>query len=152
MTEIKKSLASDNATQMATVAATLNFTPRTKQVNLRLEGTILSEHTKALRDFLQNLSYFQGTQWTVELGNLDVISMRALKVLVTFAKVIRKRGYDVVVTNIQASVLAAFLDSGIHEHFNWEVIERQTQRPKAVAIRRLPALAYESELYAEEML
>jgi len=152
MTEIKKSLASDNATQMATVAATLNFTRRIKQVNLRLEGTILSEHTEALRDFLRNLSYFQGTKWTVELENLDVISMRALKVLVTFAKIIRRRGYDVAITNIQASVLAAFLDSGIHEHFNWDVIERQAQRPKAIPVRRLPGLAYESELYAEEML
>lgn len=153
MTEIKKALASDNAMQMATVAATLHFTPRSKHVNLRLEGTILGEHTKSLRDFLQNLSYFQGTKWTLELENLDVISMRALKVLVTFAKIIRRRGYDVIVTNIQASVLAAFLDSGIHEHFNWDVIERQAQRPKAAPRRRplLPELAYESELYAEEM-
>ena len=155
MTEIMKSLASDNATMLATVAATLNFSRRTKHVTLRLEGTILSEHTGALRDFLQNLSYFRGTKWTVELENLDVISMRALKVLVQFAKIIRGRGFDLEVANIQASVLAAFLDSGIHEHFNWEAVEREAHRPKAKAApvrRRLPELAYESELYAEEIL
>ncbi|GEM_PF-3382737 len=153
MIEIRKSLASDNAMLMATVAATLNFSRRAKHVNLRLEGTILSEHTGALRDFLQNLSYFRGTKWTLELENLDVISMRALKVLVKFAKIIRKRGYDVEAVNIQASVLAAFLDSGIHEHFNWEMVECYAHRAKAAPVRRrLPELAYEAEFCAEDML
>jgi anti-anti-sigma regulatory factor len=153
MTEIKKSLGSDNATTTATVAATLEFTPRKKLVTLRLEGTILGEHTAALRDFLRNLSYFPGNKWTLELENLAVISMRALKVLVQFAKIVRRRGYDVEIANIQASVLAAFLDSGIHEHFNWEAVERQVQRPKAAPVRAARgALAYESAPYAEEVM
>ena len=152
MTEIKKSLASDSATLMATVAATLNFTRRVKHVELRLEGSILREHTASLREFLQNLSYFHGTKWTLELENLDVISMRALKVLVKFAQVIRRRGYEVEVTSIQPSMLATFLDLGVHESFSWQTVTRQAQPAEAAPLRHLSEMAYEGEVFADDEL
>jgi len=152
MTEIKKSLNSDNAATTATVAATIDFNRGRKSVTLRLEGTILSEHTEALRDFLQNLSYFPGNKWTLELENLLVISMRGLRVLAKFAKVIRRRGYEVAIANIRSAMLATFLDMGMHELFGWEAVKRQS-RPTVIPPRRKkPEIVRESKMLVEEIM
>lgn len=125
MTEIKKSLASDAAATTATVAATIDFTRRRKLVELRLEGTILGEHTDALGDFLKNLGYFAGNRWTLQLENLDVMSMRALKALVKFVNVVRRRGHEVEIVGIQAGMLAMLMDLGLHGLFAWQRLSRQ---------------------------
>jgi anti-anti-sigma factor len=150
MTEIKKSLASDTAKTTAMVAATLDFNRRTKLVALRLEGTILSEHTGALRDFLRNLSYFRGTRWTLQLKNLEVMSMRALKVLVKFVNVIRRRGYEVQVTSIQPGMLAVLMDLGLHELFAWQRLNRQYNFSRTEALDELPANTFPEEEVLEE--
>jgi len=152
MTEIKKSLAGESATLMATVAATLNFSRRVKRVEVRLEGSILSEHTETLRDFLQNLCYFHGTKWTLDLENLEVISLRASKVLVKFAKVIRQRGCELEITSIQPAMLATFLDLGVQKHFAWEFLKRHTKPSTRFSKRELSEFASEDEVFAEEML
>jgi len=152
MTEIKKSLAGESATSMATVAATLNFNRRVKRVEVRLEGSILSEHTEALRDFLQNLCYFRGTKWTLDLENLEVIGLSASKVLVKFAKVIRQRGFEIEITSIQPAMLATFLDLGMQKHFAWESLKRQTKPSARFSKRKLSEFASEDEVFAEEML
>lgn len=127
MTEIKKSLSRSNATTTAVVAVRLDFTHRQKLVALRLEGTILSEHTAALRDFLQNVGYFPGNKWTLQLENLDVISMRGLQVLAKFARVIRRRGAEIEITNINPAILATFADTGFQKLFNWNALPRQSR-------------------------
>jgi len=153
MTEIKKSLSSDNAATTATVTATLDFTHRKKLVMLRLEGTILSERTEALRDFLQNLSYFPGTRWTLQLENLDVISMRGLRVLAKFARVIRRRGYEIEITSIRPAILATFLDTGLQELFNWEALKRRPRfNPRAESRRESPQMIYKRSDLIEEFV
>lgn len=152
MTEIKKSLNSDNATTTATVAATLNFTRRQKLVTLRLEGTILSEHTEALRDFLQNLSYFPGNKWTLQLENLAVISMRGLRVLAKFANIIRQRGYEIEITSIRPAMLATLMDLGLHELFDWETLERKSYATLAASRHETPVLVKRRRELVEEML
>ncbi len=139
MTEIKKFLASDTAKTTATVAATLNFTRRKKRVELRLEGTILGEHTEALRDFLKNLSYFPGNRWTLQLENLEVMSMRALKVLVKFVNIIRQRGYEVEIVSIQPGMHAILMDLGLHDLFVWKAVKRQYNFSRVEATDKLSA-------------
>lgn len=124
MTEIKKYLASDTSETTATLAVALEFGRRNKLVEVRLEGSILSEHTPALLDFLKNVSYFPGNRWVLQLGNLEVMSIRALRVLVKFAKVIRRRGYMVEIACIRSTMLATLLDLKLHEYFGWEMIKR----------------------------
>lgn len=126
MTEIKKFLACDTATTTATLAVTLHFTRRRKLVEVRLEGTMLSEHADALRDFLKNLTYFPGERWTLQLENLEVISLRALRALVKFAHVLRRRGYAVEIMSIRSAVLATLLDLNLHEYFAWTTLERRS--------------------------
>ncbi len=152
MTEIKKSLAGENATPLATAAATLNFNRRVKHVEIRLEGSIFIEHTETLRDFLQNLCYFRGTKWTLDLENLEVISLRASKVLVKFAKVIRRRGYEIEISSIKPAMLATFLDLGMQKHFAWESIKRQTKPSARFSKRNLSEFANEDQMFVEEML
>ncbi|MCG3120447.1 MAG: hypothetical protein ALAOOOJD_03164 [bacterium] len=152
MTEIKKALNSDNATTTATVAATLNFTRRQKLVTLRLEGTILSEHTEALRDFLLNLSYFPGNKWTLQLENLAVISLRGLRVLAKFANVIRQRGYEIEITSIRPAMLATLMDLGLHELFDWETLERKSYAALATSRHEMPVLAKHRRELVEEMV
>jgi anti-anti-sigma factor len=151
MTEIKKSLNSDTAKTTATVAATLNFTRRKKHVTLRLEGTILGEHTEALRDFLRNLSYFAGNRWTLQLENLDVMSMRALKVLIKFANVIRRRGYQVEIASIQPAMLAILMDLGLHDRFAWKAVKRQYNFSRVEALDELSASAFCEEMPDEKV-
>lgn len=124
MTEIKKSLSRRNATATAIVAVKLDFTHRQKLVALRLEGTILHEHTEALRDFLQNVGYFPGNHWTLQLKNLNVISMRGLHVLAKFAKVIRRRGAKIEITSINPAMVATLEDMGFQELFNWNSLQQ----------------------------
>jgi anti-anti-sigma regulatory factor len=152
MTEIKKSLAGENATSLATAAATLNFSRRAKHVEVRLEGSIFSEHSETLRDFLQNLCYFRGTKWTLDLENLQVISLRASKVLVKFAKVIRRRGYEIEITNIKPAMLATFWDLGMQKHFVLESLKRRTKPSARFSKRKLSEFASQDEVFAEEML
>jgi anti-anti-sigma regulatory factor len=152
MTEIKKSLAGENTTLMATAAVRLNFNPRVKHVGLRLEGSILSEHTETLRDFLQNLCYFRGTKWTLDLENLEVLSLRASKVLVKFAKVIRRRGCELEITSIQPAMLAIFLDLSIQKHFGWEFFKRQTKPSRRFSKRKLSEFATQDEMLAEAIV
>ncbi len=147
MTEIKKSLNSGTAT----VGATLNFSRRKKHVTLRLEGTILSEHTESLRDFLRNLSYFAGNQWTLNLENLEVMSMRALKVLVQFVNIIRRRGYEVEIVSIQPAMLAILMDLGLHSLFTWKAVKRQHNVSRAEAPGNLSANPFYEELAAEKL-
>jgi anti-anti-sigma regulatory factor len=150
MTEIKKSLAGESATLIATAAATLNFNRRAKHVEVRLEGSIFSEHTETLRDFLQNLCYFRGTKWTLDLENLEVISLRASKVLVKFAQVIRRRGYEIEITSIKPAMLATFLDLGMQKHFVWESLKRRTKPSARFSKRKLSEFASQDERLAEE--
>ena len=151
MTEIKKSLASDTAKTTAIVAATLNFNRHRKLVELRLEGTILSEHTAALRDFLRNLSYFPGTQWTLQLENLEVMSMRALRVLLKFVNVIHRRGYEVQVTSIQPGMLAVLMDLGLHELFVWKAAKRQHNFSRVEALDELSTNTFAEATPAENV-
>jgi len=151
MTEIKKSLASDTAKTTATVAATLNFTHRRKLVELRLEGTILGEHTEALRDFLRNLSYFPGNRWMLQLENLDVMSMRALKVLVKFANIIRRRGYKVEIAGIQPGMLAMLMDLGLHGLFAWKAVNRQHNFSRVEALDELSTNIFSEEAREEKV-
>ncbi|MDZ7361099.1 MAG: STAS domain-containing protein [candidate division KSB1 bacterium] len=152
MTEIKKSLAAENTPLRATVAATLNFNRQVKHVEVRLEGSFFSEHTEALRDFLQNLCYFRGTKWTLDLENLEVISLRASKVLVKFAQVIRRRGYEIEITSIKPAMLATFMDLGMQKHFGWKFLKRQTKPPAHFPKRKLSKFTSAEEMFAEEML
>ncbi|MGH7450697.1 MAG: STAS domain-containing protein [bacterium] len=151
MTEIKKSLASDVAATTATVAATIDFTHRRKLVELRLEGTILGEHTDALGDFLKNLSYFAGNRWTLQLENLDVMSMRALKVLVKFVNVIRRRGHEVEIVGIQAGMLAMLMDLGLHGLFAWKRLNRQYNFSRVEALDELSANIFPEEVLEEKV-
>ena len=118
MEEIKQFLASDNIATTATVI--LDFNRRWKRVEVRLEGTILSEHLNALRDFLKNVTDFPGNQWTLQLEDLEVISLRGLRVLLKFAKVIRQRGYEVEMKSLQPSLLATLLELNLCEYFAWK--------------------------------
>jgi anti-anti-sigma factor len=154
MTEIRKSLVTDSAATTAMVAATLDFSRRHKSVTVRLEGTILSEHAAALRDFLRNLSYFRGTSWKLELKNLAVISLRGLRVLVKFAREIQRRGYQVEITSIQPAIVATFLEMGVYELFGWEMLKHQTPPAPTVrsSRRNLPKRAHENAAYAEELV
>jgi anti-anti-sigma regulatory factor len=149
MTEIKKSLASDAAATTATVAAIIDFTRRRKLVELRLEGTILGEHSDALRDFLRNLGYFPGNRWTLQLENLDVLSMRALKVLVKFVNVIRRRGHEVEIVGIQAGMLAMLMDLGLHGLFAWKRLNRQYNFSRVEALDELSMNIFSEETLAE---
>jgi anti-anti-sigma factor len=151
MTEMKKSLNSDTAKTTATVAATLNFTRRKKHVELRLEGTILGEHTAALRDFLRNLSYFAGNRWTLQLENLDVMSMRALRELVKFVNVIRRRGYQVEIASIQPAMLAILMDLGLHGLFTWKRLKRQYNFSRVEALDELSANTFAGEIAVENV-
>ena len=87
---------------------------------MKLEGTILGEHGNALRDFLQNVTYFPGNRWTLQLEDLDAISLRGLRVLLKFAKVIRQRGYEVEIKSIPPSVLATMQELNMCEYFAWK--------------------------------
>ncbi|MGH7594920.1 MAG: STAS domain-containing protein [bacterium] len=150
MTEIKKSLASDTAITTATVAATIDFTHRRKLVELRLEGTILGEHSDALRDFLRNLSYFPGNRWALQLENLDVMSLRALKVLLNFVKIIRRRGHEIEVVGIQAGMLAMLMDLGLHGLFAWKRLSRQYNFSHVEALDELSANIFPEEVEVPE--
>jgi anti-anti-sigma regulatory factor len=151
MTEIKKSLNSDGATTTATITATLDFTRRRKWVTLRLEGTILSEHVAALRDFLRNLSSFAGTKWTLDPENLAVISVRGLRILAKFARVIQRRGFQVEVTSVRPAMYAMLCDMGMGELFNWESLKRQPRLSIGSSRRELPKMARKSEAFVETM-
>ncbi len=122
MTTIKKSFASDNIATSAIVI--LDFNRKRKRVEVRLEGTILSEHVDALRDFLKNVIDFPGNRWGLELEDLEVISLRGLRVLVKFAKVLRRRGDEVEIKSIQPSVFSTLRELKWCEHFAWKK-ERQ---------------------------
>jgi len=122
MTTIKNCLATHN--DKPVVIAIIDFNRRRKWVEVILEGTIFDEHITALRDFLQNVSYFPGKQWALQLEDLEAISVRGLRVLLKFAKVIRQRGYEVQIKSIQASVLAVMLELNVCEHFAWKNINR----------------------------
>lgn len=137
MTEIKRALASDAVATTATVAATIDFTRRRKLVELRLEGTILGEHADALRDFLRNLSHFPGNRWTLQLENLDVMSMRALRVLIKFVNVVRQRGHQVEIVSIQTGMLAMLMDLGLHALFDWKRLNRQYNFSRVDALDEL---------------
>ena len=151
MTEIEKSLASDAVATTATVAATIDFTHRRKLVELRLEGTILSEHTGVLGDFLRNLGYFPGNRWTLQLENLDVMSLRALKVLVKFVNVIRRRGHEVEIVSIQAGMLAMLMDLGLHGLFAWKRLNRQYNFSHVEALDELSANIFPDEVLEEKV-
>lgn len=151
MTEIRQSLASDAAATTATVAATIDFTRRRKLVELRLEGTILGEHTGALSDFLRNLSHFPGNRWTLQLENLDVMSMRALKVLVKFANIIRRRGHEIEIVGIQPGVLAMLMDLGLHTLFDWKRLNRQFNFSRVEALDELSANIFPEEMLEEKV-
>lgn len=123
MTTIKKCLATRN--DKPNVTAIIDFNRRWKWVEVNLEGTILDEHITALRDFLQNVSYFPGKQWALQLEDLEVISLQALRVLLKFAKVIRQRGHEVQIKSIQASVLVPPCGKlNVREYFAWKNINR----------------------------
>jgi anti-anti-sigma factor len=151
MTEIKKSLASDAVAATATVAATIDFTHRRKLVELRLEGTILGEHCAALRDFLKNLSYFPGNRWTLQLENLDVMSMRALKVLVKFVNIIHQRGHEIEIVGIQAGMRAMLMDLGLHGLFSWKRLNRQYNFLHVEALDELSTNTFPEEVLEEEV-
>jgi anti-anti-sigma factor len=151
MTEIKKSLASDAAITTATVAVTIDFTRRRKLVALRLEGTILGEHSNALSDFLRNLSHFPGNRWTLQLENLDVMSMRALRVLAKFANIIRRRGHEIEVVGIQPGMLAMLMDLGLHELFEWKRLNRQYNFSHVEALDELSANIFPEEELEEKV-
>jgi len=131
MTTIKKHLANDNGKPTATVI--LDFTQREKLVEVKLEGIILGNHVEALRDFLKNVTYFPGNQWTLQLEDLEVISLRGLRTLQKYANVIRQRGYKVEIKSIQPLLLANFLERKVCEHFAWKM-EKITVVPNASVI------------------
>lgn len=135
MMEIKKNLKGDSGTATATVAAMLDFGRRRKIVEVRLAGTVLGGHTPALRDFLKNLSYFPGNKWVMHLENLQTISLRGLRALVTFARVIRRRGYIVEITGIQAAVHITMRDLNLCKDFAWDMINDQSMNAEVAPPR-----------------
>jgi anti-anti-sigma factor len=149
MTEVKKSLTNNAAGTTASVAAIIDFTRRQKLIELRLEGTILSEQVEALREFLRDLSCFRGNQWKLHLENLDAISMRALRVLAKFAREVRRRGYNIEVVSIQPAILATFLDLGMHELFTWETLKGQYDFFKIAQTDELSLPAFGEEKLTE---
>ncbi|MDZ7289482.1 MAG: hypothetical protein ONB44_19170 [candidate division KSB1 bacterium] len=140
MTEIKKILACDTATTLAIVAATIDFGSREKLVEVRLEGVILSEHTAALRDFLRNISYFPGNKWTLQLENLELISMRPLRALTRFAHVLRRKGCELEIAGIQPAILATILDLGLNELFSWERMKHHSHLRRVASGHKFSAM------------
>ena len=123
MTTIKKCFATDNDKPGAT--AFIDFNRRWKRVEVKLEGTIIGEHVNALRDFLQNVTYFPGNKWALQLEDLEAISLRGLRVLRKFAKVIRQRGHEVEIKSIQPAVLVPPCRKlNVCEYFAWKNKDR----------------------------
>ena len=56
----------------------------------------------------------------MQLEDLEVISLQALRVLRKFAKVIRQRGYEVEMKSVQPSVLVILRELGLCKYFAWK--------------------------------
>lgn len=124
-TIVKKKLAGEADLPSATVV--FDFSTNRKFVEVFLEGTILGEHVTPLRDFLIDVSSFPGNHWTLQLEDLEVISLRGLRVLVKFAQALRQRGFEVKITSIRAAVLATMLELNLCEYFAWPNHQKQLQ-------------------------
>lgn len=116
-TTVRKKLAGEAESPSAKVV--FDFSINRKFVEVFLEGTILDEHVTPLRDFLIEVSSFPGNHWTLQLEDLEVISLRGLGVLVKFAQALRQRGFEVKITSIRAAVLATMLELKLCEYFAW---------------------------------
>jgi len=101
--------------------AVLDFHRQERVVKLKLEGTILGKQVKALREFLKNVTEIPGNQWTLQLDHIDEISLQGLWVLARFAKEIRRRGHELLVTSIQPELLATLRELNLRENFSWKV-------------------------------
>ena len=125
------SLASDTAAP--TAAVILDFNSRHKLVEVRLAGAIiLGEHLAALRDFLKNVTYFPGNKWALQLEKVNVISLRGLRVLIKFAKIIRQRGYAVEMKSIHPALHDTLLAFKWCGYFVWRrklKKDRNTMKP-----------------------
>src|SRR5262245_2713811 len=73
---------------------------------LALGGAIMNESVPLLRQFLRDVSSFRAENWILQMENLQVISLRGMRVLLQFARILRSRGFGLRVDSIQPSVLA----------------------------------------------
>ena len=100
MTDITKKLKDEDGSIIAELAARIDFTTENKLVSLTVSGTIIGDHGQELRDFVQNLSYFPGSDWRLCMTEVDAMSLIGMRALVKYARVLRKKGCQLVVENI----------------------------------------------------
>lgn len=101
-------------------------------IEIFLRGEIIGPSVELLRDFLREIYKLSGRKWTLEMSEVDVISFRALRHLIGFARRLRKRGLALHVAAMHPAVLASVYDLKLAWAFDWE---EQTSAPTVAEVR-----------------
>ena len=110
----------ENVPHLAPVAVTdIYFNGASKKVDITLKGVIQGESASELLKFLHDVSSFPANKWILKMKDLHVLSDRGIHILLTFTKVIKKRGFTVEVHNIHKNIYRTFQDLNILNNFGW---------------------------------
>jgi anti-anti-sigma factor len=90
-----------------------------KFVNIHLKGAIAGENAVTLFEFLKAVSLFVGTRWTLQMKDLNILSMQGLQHLVQFAQILRARGYRLEVLGVHRNVYTTLQDLKAVHAFAW---------------------------------
>ncbi len=126
MLQITLPLAATSAAQLATNAELLPMAGLTmevkgneRRVNITLKGVVCGASADTMRHFLQDAAEFMGTKWCLQMKDLLVLSGRAMKTLVSFAKHLRRRGFEVEVHGINENLYTVMKEQKIAHVFAW---------------------------------
>jgi len=100
-------------------SAEIDFNDGEKSVHITLKGVIEGNSTSRLRQFLKDLTSFRANKWTLQMKDLMVLSNRGLRVLLQFARIIRKRGFLVEIVGIHKNIHVTLQDLNLTHEFGW---------------------------------
>ena len=106
-------------TPTVVLATEISWTRQQDQVLVTLQGIIAGEKTAVLQQTLKSLLQHQEQSWMVDMTHLQVLSLRGVRILAKFARILRKRGWELRVQGENLPLYFMLKEMNLDGLFSW---------------------------------
>ena len=108
-----------DSTPEVILATEISWNRQQDQVLVTLQGIIAGEKTAALQRTLKGLLQGQEQSWLLDMTHLQVLSLRGVRILAKFARILRKRGCELRVQGENLPLYFMMKEMNLDGLFSW---------------------------------
>jgi len=101
------------------LATEISWSRQQDQVLITLQGIIAAEKTAALQKALKGLLKYSEQSWLLDMTHLQVLSLRGVRILAKFARILRKRDCEIRVQGENLPLYFMLKEMNLDGLFSW---------------------------------